>query len=309
MIRHLVLPAIAWALSTGPEAAGQPVAPSAEIPRAVVADTPRDVQHPARNRQLLVPSHGEGMNGLFFLAPGEGPKPTLLLLHGLPGNERNLDLAQAVRRAGWNVLTFTYRGAWGSPGRFTIAGAIEDVAAAMALLRDPGTAAEYGVDSERLVIAGHSMGGMAGAMHAARDPDIAGLILIDAWNAGADAADLARATPEQRRAAAATFDDLGNSLTGATGETLVEELAARGSGWNLLGVAPALARRPLLTVFAAEGIAEQNRDLAAAVERHDGARIRRVELRTDHSFTDHRIALAAEVVRWLEALPPQPAGE
>ena len=26
----------------------------------------------------------------------------------------------AVRRAGWNVLTFTYRGAWGSEGAFSI---------------------------------------------------------------------------------------------------------------------------------------------------------------------------------------------
>ncbi|MDO8912512.1 MAG: hypothetical protein Q8N10_08825 [Phenylobacterium sp.] len=32
------------------------------------------------------------------------------------GNEKNLDLAQAVRRAGWNAVTFNYRGSWGSPG-------------------------------------------------------------------------------------------------------------------------------------------------------------------------------------------------
>ena len=62
----------------------------------------------------------------------------MLLLHGLPGNEQNLDLAQAVRRAGWNVLTLHYRGSWGSPGRFSLAGAGEDVDAAMAFLRQPG---------------------------------------------------------------------------------------------------------------------------------------------------------------------------
>ncbi|MFD3266336.1 hypothetical protein [Phenylobacterium ferrooxidans] len=32
------------------------------------------------------------------------------------GNEKNLDLAQAVRRAGWNAAAFNYRGSWGSPG-------------------------------------------------------------------------------------------------------------------------------------------------------------------------------------------------
>src|SRR5688572_11627090 len=71
-------------------------------------DPAPDAAHPTANKQLLVPSAGVGMNALFLLASGGEAKPTLILLHGLPGNERNLDLAQAVRRSGWNVLTFTY---------------------------------------------------------------------------------------------------------------------------------------------------------------------------------------------------------
>jgi pimeloyl-ACP methyl ester carboxylesterase len=35
------------------------------------------------------------MNGQFYLAGGEGPHPTLVLLHGFPGNEQIFDLAQA----------------------------------------------------------------------------------------------------------------------------------------------------------------------------------------------------------------------
>jgi pimeloyl-ACP methyl ester carboxylesterase len=50
----------------------------------------------------------------------------MVLLHGLPGNERNLDLAQAVRRAGWTVVTFNYRGSWGSPGHYSFAGDLKD---------------------------------------------------------------------------------------------------------------------------------------------------------------------------------------
>lgn len=88
------------AVFTAPALAATPT-----VPRAVIADPPRDAAHPARNRQALNLSHGEGMNALFMLAAGAGPKPTMVLPHGLPGNEQNLDLAQAVRRAGWNVLT------------------------------------------------------------------------------------------------------------------------------------------------------------------------------------------------------------
>jgi len=36
------------------------------------------------------------------------------LLHGLPGYESSGDLAQSIRRAGWNVVFFHYRGTWGT---------------------------------------------------------------------------------------------------------------------------------------------------------------------------------------------------
>jgi hypothetical protein len=39
-----------------------------------------------------------------------------------------VDLAQAVRRAGWNAVTFNYRGSWGSPGVFRFGQNTEDAA-------------------------------------------------------------------------------------------------------------------------------------------------------------------------------------
>jgi hypothetical protein len=66
------------------------------------------------------------MFGLIYEAPGVGPHPTALVLHGFPGNERNLDLAQAIRRAGWNAVFFHYRGAWGSEGSFGFVHVLED---------------------------------------------------------------------------------------------------------------------------------------------------------------------------------------
>jgi len=105
------------------------------IPAAVITDPAPDAANPPHSAQVLVPSHGVGMNGLFYLAGGAGPHPTIVLLHGFPGNEQNLDLAQAIRRAGWNVLTMHYRGSWGSPGVFSIAHVLEDVDAAVAFVR------------------------------------------------------------------------------------------------------------------------------------------------------------------------------
>src|SRR3954467_4331013 len=135
-------------------------------PSAIV-DPPRDAAFPAHNEQLLIPSHGLGMNALLFVASGKGPHRTVILMHGLPGNERNLDLAQAIRRSGWDVLTFTYRGAWGSPGDFSISNAMEDTAAALEFARSDA-AAKLGIDKSHIVLAGHSMGGATAMETAAR---------------------------------------------------------------------------------------------------------------------------------------------
>jgi pimeloyl-ACP methyl ester carboxylesterase len=264
-----------------------------------LTDPAPDAAHPAANNQLLVPSAGVGMNALFMLASGSEAKPTLLLLHGLPGNERNLDLAQAVRRSGWNVLTFTYRGAWGSPGAFSIAHAVEDAAAAMAYLQQPNVAAKYRVDTDRIVVGGHSMGAFAAAQYAATHNDAAAVLLIDAWNVGADGVSV-RGDEAKRAELVAQFDDLGNSLVGADAQSLANEVEHSPEAWNLLTLAPALKRYPVLLVWADRGIADQNQTLAAAIRKAGAKQLTTTHFPSDHAFSDHRIALSRAVVAWLE---------
>ena len=63
--------------------------------------------------ELIIPSETSLLAGFMYRANGSQKHPTMLLLHGFPGNERNLDIAQFVRSKGWNVLYFDYRGSWG----------------------------------------------------------------------------------------------------------------------------------------------------------------------------------------------------
>jgi hypothetical protein len=93
----------------------------APIPKAVIADPARDAAHPADMAAFTVPTGGVRVNAMMYLASGDQPHPTMLMLHGFPGNETNIDLMQAVRRAGWNVMRINYRGSWGSPGKFSFA--------------------------------------------------------------------------------------------------------------------------------------------------------------------------------------------
>jgi pimeloyl-ACP methyl ester carboxylesterase len=265
--------------------------------RSAVVDPPRDAKFPAHNKQLLIPSHGFGMNALLFVASGKGPHRTVILMHGLPGNERNLDLAQAIRRAGWDVLTFTYRGAWGSPGDFSIGNAMEDTRAALDFARSP-EAAKYGIDPRHIVLAGHSMGGATAAMTAAGSTGLDGLILIDAWNIAAGNSKGAITRDELVRG----FDDFGNSLHGATPATVADEAIAKRAQWDLVKAAGRMHGLRVLTVNARYGIGDRNRPVTAALK-SAGAQVTAVDVDTDHSFSDHRIALAETVVRWLQSVP------
>jgi pimeloyl-ACP methyl ester carboxylesterase len=95
---------------------------------------------------------------------------TVILLHGFPGNEKNLDLAQDIRRAGWDVLYFNYRGSWGSPGDFS----------PVAYLRQPENAKRLRADPARIVLIGHSMGGFMAVQGGAADSEITAVGLISA---------------------------------------------------------------------------------------------------------------------------------
>src|SRR3954451_25345355 len=79
-----------------------PVIRSQTVPAAIYTDALPDAAHPARMGVLHIPSHGVLINGVMYAPPGAGNHPTIVIGHGLPGNEKNLDLAPALRRAGWN---------------------------------------------------------------------------------------------------------------------------------------------------------------------------------------------------------------
>jgi pimeloyl-ACP methyl ester carboxylesterase len=270
------------------------------IPSAVISDPPPDKAFPAKMDVVAIPSHGSTMHGVLYLASGAGPHPTLLLMHGFPGNEQNLDLAQSVRRAGWNVLTFHYRGSWGSEGAFSFGHALEDADSAIAFLRDPANAKHYRIDPVRIAVAGHSMGGLMAAHAAANDKGIVAVALISAWNIGGEAAALTSAS--DRLQEVKSFSEDMESLAGCTPETLVADALAHQTDWNFVAYANALTTRPLLLITSDDGNAPDSQALAAAVRKAGGKAITEVHFPTDHPYSDHRIALQAAFVQWLETL-------
>jgi len=54
-----------------------------------------DWAFPPTMGELSFESGGCKLNGFMYVANGPGPHPTVVILHGYPGNERNLDPARA----------------------------------------------------------------------------------------------------------------------------------------------------------------------------------------------------------------------
>jgi uncharacterized protein len=277
-------------LATPLGAAAQP------IPAAIFTDPQVDTAHPAAMRVLHIPSHGVLINGLVYSPPGAGPHPTLLICHGLPGNEKNLDLAQAVRRAGWNAVTFNYRGSWGSPGVFRFSQNVDDAQAVLAYLREPTNAARLGIDAKRLAIAGHSMGGWVTALTAARDHGLIGVVMISA-------ADIGRLADLPHGDLVAEMADDMETLAGVTAESMAEEITSHAKEFRLSNAAPALAKTRLLAFTSDDGLAPHTDALVEAIRASGGNLIVSRHVATDHSWSDHRIALESTILAWLSTLP------
>jgi dipeptidyl aminopeptidase/acylaminoacyl peptidase len=288
-------------LLSGALAACQPAEPAFD---PVSMDAPVG-QPPAETLDLQFPSGGAQLNAYAHLAAGPGPHPTVLLLHGFPGNERNLDIAQALRRAGWNAFYFNYRGTWGSGGEFSFGHALEDVAAVIATLREPEFARSHRVDPQRIVLLGHSMGGAAALISAAELDSVGCVASLAGANLGA-LADTVRSSPEAARAAEAQFRSWGEGrVRFAPGDGVFAELLARPDRWRTPALAAELARKPVLLVAGSRDDvtppAAHHAPLVDAIAAQRGALLTTLTLDDDHPFSQTRIALIRAVLAWLES--------
>ncbi len=275
--------------------AAAPHAHAQQPPAAVISDPAPDKANPPTMEAPDIPSHGVMMHAVMYIASCAGPHPTVVMMHGFPGNEKNMDLAYAIRRAGWNVLVPHYRGSWGSQGTFSFANSIEDVQAAIQFLRDPANAARYRVAPNRIVLIGHSMGGFMVSRAAARDPQIMGVVMIAAWNIGATKLPDPKNRPD-------AFKDDSPRLAGTTPESLIAEIQQNAAKLNYLDDARALKDRPVFILEADDRNIADNQAMAAALRKAGNTQVTEEHMATDHVFSDHRIALQTAVITWLQTL-------
>ena len=288
--------------------AGEALADPATSDQAMV-----DAHYPPSMESLRIPTAGGAqLNTIIYRTGGPGRHPVVVMFHGYPGNEKNLDLAQAIRRAGYHVVWFNYRGSWSSGGDFTLGHGLEDARRVIAFVRSAAAAEKYGFDPARLAVLGHSYGGWVALLAAAEDPGIKTIVSLAAWNPVVDLNRFehdAAERAEWEASLGADFDAQAGPLRGGSGAAVTAEVLQHRADYDYFRQAPALAPKSLLIIAATrdsdQPLPEYHDPLIQALTDAHAAHLETLLYEDDHPFSAHRIALARKVTSWLQAaLPP-----
>jgi pimeloyl-ACP methyl ester carboxylesterase len=236
----------------------------------------------------IIRSEGVDLLGTIYIGLGEGKRPTALLLHGLPGFEKNVDIAYGLRAMGWNVLLPHYRGCWGSEGNYRFTGVPTDVKNAITHMETK----PY-VDTEKIFLVGHSLGAWATIITTAQDPRVKGGVAIAGGLSPKPTEAEARGNTHIKNLIEQKF------LKNITFEEAVEDMIKRGKELASQDWIGKISPRPLLMIGGEQ-------DEAATPERVKALYAYAKEPKklvmikdADHVFTKQRRKLVTTVTDWL----------
>ncbi len=134
---------------------------------------------PPTPAEITIDRDGLLMNGKYFIAEGTGTFPTVILLHGFPGNETDvLGLGSKISEAGINALTFNYSGTYQSQGLWSFENTQKDIQAAYNFLHQPENISHFKIDTSLIYLGGWSFGGGMALTYAANHPEIPSVFSI-----------------------------------------------------------------------------------------------------------------------------------
>ncbi len=105
----------------------------------------------------------------------------VLFLHGYPGSQKNYDIAEHLALKGFECTVMHYRGAWQSPGRYSLVAIYQDVETVLNFLKSKGS------DHKSISLVGASWGGFVALEIFAKNPNLRKVVLLAPFiNIGSD---------------------------------------------------------------------------------------------------------------------------
>ncbi len=256
----------------------------------VLRDIDWDKTSPATLKELQIPSDGSLMQGFMYKANGNMKHPTLLLLHGYPGNERNLDMAQVVRAHGWNVIYFNYRGTWGSQGKFGFENCVKDVVNVVSFCKKYQDSLQ--IDTANVALFGHSMGGWVCLKAVQQLPAIKKAFALSTWDIYGDLKDAHTEADLLKLARQGGEYFVLNSSV----KDIFTPVLKKPAYFNLANDAEALSHKQVIMLDEHS----RNKAIAAAIKKENTAYFSYEVWPTDHPFTNKRVALIKMVLAFLD---------
>lgn len=255
----------------------------------VLRDINWDKNSKAGMSELFIPSEGTEIAGFIYTANGAQKHPTLIMLHGFPGNERNLDLAQVVRAHGWNVVYFDYRGSWGSGGQFSFKNCVQDVVNVVAYCKQ--NAALYHIDTSNIVLFGHSMGGWICLKALQQLPGIKKGFALSTWNIYDEFRDIKNEQQLKER-----IKQQGEYFVLNTPpEEMFKPVISDPRYYDLKNDSAALSDKEIIMLDEHH----RNKELAAAIKNNNRKYFDYEVWNTDHPFSNKRISMINKVLAFL----------
>ena len=265
----------------------------AQSESVILNDIKWDMTSPASSTELFIPSGNSQIAGLIYNANGLQKHPTLLLLHGYPGNERNLDIAQVVRSRGWNVIYFDYRGSWGSQGKFSFKNCVEDVVNVVSFCNKYQDSLK--IDTSNIVLFGHSMGGWVCLKALQELPTIKKGFALSTWDI---AKDFKNVSNEKEMLSIANDPNIAGKyfvLNTSLKDLYIPVLQDK-TYFNLLNDAKSLGDKQIIMIDEHE----KNSQLAEKIKESNKLYFDYSVWQTDHSFTNKRASLINKVLAFIE---------
>ena len=262
---------------------------------------------------ITIDRNGVLLKGKFYMSEGIGNFPTVILLHGFPGNEIDvLGIGSQLSEVGINALTFNYSGTHQSEGDCNFENTQKDIKAVFEFIHQSKNTHKYKIDTTRIILGGYSYGGGMALTYAANHQEIKAVFSIAGNDHGVFMEEYNRNSEMQK-----IIDKMFNDLKAPTGQVRFarggtpKEIAEMkiielNPTYHLLKSAPLLVKKDILLIggWDDHNVSIENIILPLyRALREEAKTVRIVAFQDDHSFKDSREGLARTIIEWIKKAP------
>lgn len=256
-------------------------------------------------------NNGNKLDAKFYQAGKTISPPTLILLHGFPGNANSpYGLAEPLTKKGINVLVFNYEGSFNSEGIFSWENCMSDIGVALSFLKQKNNIQQFSIDTSKIFVCGCSMGAALALSAAVHNSEIRKLIAVVGGN---DLSiylqkmkrDPAFRTALEKRIAAAGIPN--GPIKGDSGyiHNYFGQIMSNYEYFDLIINAEKLKNKEILFITASLDTTVPMEEFIIPTYRHlknmyqESVSIKAFE--TDHNFTNKREDLANSITEWINS--------